>query len=266
MIVFSDLDRSIIYSKRFFENDNSELEIELYNGENISYISKKTIELIKKIKQSSYFIPTTTRTIDQFKRISFSRYGLDFKYAITSNGGNILVDKEIDKEYELFIKEKLKLSSHIEDIIELLEKYKKIDGIKKIRKAEELFLYIVVDKSTFDFKSIEPFVKQIKHLNWDTYINSTKVYFVPSALKKSTAIKYICNKFKCEETCAIGDSIMDKDMLDICKNSYVLNHGDLTNLLNKDTLFSISTQNSFKGTEEILNEIILYQEKLNNNI
>ena len=59
---------------------------------------------------------------------------------------------------------------------------------------------------------------------------------------------------------------MDKDMLDICKNSYVLNHGDLTNLLNKDTLFSISTQNSFKGTEEILNEIILYQEKLNNNI
>ena len=108
MIVFSDLDRSIIYSKRFLKDDTTKLEIEIYNGENISYISKETVELIKKIKQNSYFIPTTTRTIEQFKRISFSKYGLDFKYAVTSNGGNILVNGEVDKEYKLLIKEKLK--------------------------------------------------------------------------------------------------------------------------------------------------------------
>ena len=135
MIVFSDLDRSIIYSKRFLKDDTTKLEIEIYNGENISYISKETVELIKKIKKNCYFIPTTTRTIEQFKRISFSKYGLDFKYAVTSNGGNILVNGEVDKEYKLLIKEKLKLSSHIKDIIKLLENYKSIKGIKKIRKA-----------------------------------------------------------------------------------------------------------------------------------
>lgn len=262
MIVFSDLDRSIIYSKRFLKDDTTKLEIEIYNGENISYISKETVELIKKIKQNSYFIPTTTRTIEQFKRISFSKYGLDFKYAVTSNGGNILVNGEVDKEYKLLIKEKLKLSSHIKDIIELLENYKSIKGIKKIRKAEELFLYIVIDRDTFDFKLLQPFIDEIKKLNWDTYINGTKIYFLPAELKKSTAVKYLCNKLQYKDTFAIGDSIMDKDMLDVCKNSYVLKHGELSNLIdnNCDNL-SISTRQSFNGTEEILNKIILCQTK-----
>ena len=245
MIVFSDLDRSIIYSKRFLKDDTTKLEIEIYNGENISYISKETVELIKKIKQNSYFIPTTTRTIEQFKRISFSKYGLDFKYAVTSNGGNILVNGEVDK-----------------DIIELLENYKSIKGIKKIRKAEELFLYIVIDRDTFDFKLLQPFIDEIKKLNWDTYINGTKIYFLPAELKKSTAVKYLCNKLQHKDTFAIGDSIMDKDMLDVCKNSYVLKHGELSNLIdnNCDNL-SISTRQSFNGTEEILNKIILCQTK-----
>ena len=36
MVVFSDLDRSIIYSKKFIQNESNPLDIEIYNGENIS--------------------------------------------------------------------------------------------------------------------------------------------------------------------------------------------------------------------------------------
>ena len=52
MVVFSDLDRSIIYSKRFLGKDKSELEIEIYKNENISYISKKTVKLIKQLQKN----------------------------------------------------------------------------------------------------------------------------------------------------------------------------------------------------------------------
>lgn len=266
MAVFSDLDRSIIYSKRFLGENSKELEIEVYKGENISYISRKTVNLIKKINKNSCFIPTTTRTIEQFKRIEFAKYGLNFKYAITSNGGNILINGEIDKDYKIFIEKKLEQSLSIDDTIKLLQKYKSLDGIKKIRKAEELFFYIVVDKEEFDLKSIEGFIREIKGLNWDTYINGTKVYFVPSALKKSTAIKYICDKLNYKQTFAIGDSIMDKDMLEFCRRSYLLSHGDLVNMLQKENQFLVSKKSGFEGTEEVLNSIILFQEKSNNNI
>ena len=262
MVVFSDLDRSIIYSKRFLGEDKSELEIEIYKNENISYISKKTVELIKQIKERREFIPTTTRTLEQFKRIEFSKYDIDFKYAITTNGGNILVDGEIDREYKSFINQKLKNSLHIDETMKLLEEYKNIKGIKKIRKADDLFFYIVVDNTLFDLKYIESFINKIKNLNWETYINGTKVYFLPKELKKSTAIKYICDKFGYKDTFGIGDSIMDKDMLDFCKNSYLLNHGDLVNLLNKENKYIISKQNGFRGSEEVLNNIISYQENI----
>ena len=178
MVVFSDLDRSIIYSKRFLGKDKSELEIEIYKNENISYISKKTVKLIKQLQKNIEFIPTTTRNIEQFKRIEFSKYDIDFKYAITSNGGNILVNGQIDSEYKDYINQKLKNSIHIDEIMKLLEEYKNIKGIKKIRKADNIFAYIVVDNKIFDLKYIELFINKIKDLNWETYINGTKIYFL----------------------------------------------------------------------------------------
>ena len=154
MVVFSDLDRSIIYSKKFLKEDD-QLDIEIYKGENISYISKDTVELIKKIKNDSHFIPATTRTIEQIKRINFKKYGLDFKYVITSNGGNILIDGMIDREYKILIDEKLKSSSPISEVVNLFEGYKSIEGILKFRVVEDLFFYIVIDEDIFDLKNIE---------------------------------------------------------------------------------------------------------------
>ena len=262
MVVFSDLDRSIIYSKRFLGKDKSKLEIEIYKNENISYISKKTVKLIKQLQKNIEFIPTTTRNIEQFKRIEFSKYDIDFKYAITSNGGNILVNGQIDSEYKDYINQKLKNSIHIDEIMKLLEEYKNIKGIKKIRKADNIFAYIVVDNKIFDLKYIELFINKIKDLNWETYINGTKIYFLPQELKKSTAIKYICDKFGYKNTFAIGDSIMDKDMLDFCRSSYLLRHGDLVNSLSKENKYIISRECGFRGSEEVLKYIISYKENI----
>lgn len=259
MVVFSDLDRSIIYSSKFLNNDFSQLDkldIEIYNGKNISYISKNTIEYIKKIKSIYEFIPTTTRTIEQFKRIDFQNYGIDFKYAITSNGGNILINGVKDLEYKKIIDEKLKDCLDISKMIDLFEPLRKIKGIEKFRVAEDLFFYIVIDKEVFDIKELDDFIKDIKEHKWDVYISGRKIYFLPEVVKKSTAIKYLCEKFSYNETFAIGDSTMDEDMLNLCENSYILKHGDLINKLTDKKEFIISDNEGFMGSEEILHSII----------
>ena len=46
MIVFSDLDRSIIYSNKFLNADSKYANIEIYREKEISYISLDTINLI----------------------------------------------------------------------------------------------------------------------------------------------------------------------------------------------------------------------------
>ena len=162
-------------------------------------------------------------------------------------------------EYKDYINQKLKNSIHIDEIMKLLEEYKNIKGIKKIRKADNIFAYIVVDNKIFDLKYIELFINKIKDLNWETYINRTKIYFLPQELKKSTAIKYICDKFGYKNTFGIGDSIMDKDMLDFCRSSYLLRHGDLVNSLSKENKYIISRECGFRGSEEVLKYIISYK-------
>lgn len=260
MVVFSDLDRSIIYSKKFLQDNIDLFEIELYKNENISYISKNTVEKIKDIKKNCYFIPTTTRTIDQFNRIDFKRYGIDFKYAITANGGNILVDGKIDRGYESYIEKKLKESANIDEVVAAFKIYKNIDGINNLKIAQNLFFYIVVEERLFDIKKIDEFKDFINNLKWDMYVSGRKIYFLPRAIKKSTAIKYICENLGYEETFAIGDSTMDIDMLEFCKNSYVLKHGDILNHINNSS-FTISEDYGFLGTEKILDDVIKIQNK-----
>ncbi len=263
MVVFSDLDRSIIYSKKFINKKIDLLDIEIYNGENISYISKKTIELIKKIKSNSCFIPTTTRTIEQFKRIDFKKYEIDFKYIITSNGGNILIDGKVDDNYKLFLNDRLNKSATIKEAISLFYKYNIVEGVKKFRVAEDIFFYLVIDIEKFDMKKLDMFEKELKYLNWKIYISGRKIYFLPEELKKSTAINYICKNFGYTHTFSIGDSTMDEDMLNFCKYSYILRHGDLINNLKNTHKFNISENEGFLGSEEILKDILLCQNNIN---
>ena len=72
MYIFSDLDRTIIYSNKFLDTDVRYQNIEKYEGRDISYISLNTIRYIKKLQDMGMFIPTTTRTTEQFNRINFN--------------------------------------------------------------------------------------------------------------------------------------------------------------------------------------------------
>lgn len=52
----------------------------------------------------SYFIPVTTRTIEQFQRITLFQNEIIPEYAITSNGGNILHNGKQDVTWNKEIK------------------------------------------------------------------------------------------------------------------------------------------------------------------
>ncbi len=108
------------------------------------------------------FIPTTTRTVEQFKRIEFNKYGIYFPWSITSNGGVILKDNEILKSWS----EKIdKLKSDYEPIESMIYKFKdylNVDGITNFKVAEDIFFYIVVDFSKFNLESIKEYTNVLE--------------------------------------------------------------------------------------------------------
>jgi hypothetical protein len=62
---------------------------------------------------------------------------------------------------------------------------------------------------------------------WKLYISGNKIYFIPNAINKENAIKYVCDILGVEEFSSIGDSMLDKEMLKMSKQPYCLKHGEL---------------------------------------
>ncbi|MBO3443383.1 HAD hydrolase family protein [Clostridium sp. CCUG 7971] len=255
MIVFSDLDRSVIYSNKFLNTDRKYENIEIYNNKDISYISLDTIKYIKKIQEDGLFIPTTTRTFEQFKRINFSSKNIEFTWAITSNGGTILRDNKIFDKWNKEVDKILQKACPIEKMVSDFEKYTRLPGITNFKIAEKLFFYIVVDYNEFKVSMIEEYTSTLGSKNWTFYVSGRKIYFLPKDISKENAIDYLVNYLEIEKFSVIGDSTMDLGMLNIGHMSYVLRHGDLLKY-NIDKNFIISKYEGMRGSEEVLSSII----------
>ena len=103
-IFATDLDRSLMFSSKFLEEGMKSVCIETLEGKEISYMLEESLNLLDKVKGTSGlgFIPVTTRSVEQYKRVSSIQ---DCEYAITTNGGVILhKGKKYDK-WEKHIKE-----------------------------------------------------------------------------------------------------------------------------------------------------------------
>lgn len=63
MTVFhSDLDNTLIYSGRH-EIGEEKLPVELYEGREVSFVTRTSLSLLREIRERAVFVPTTTRTL-----------------------------------------------------------------------------------------------------------------------------------------------------------------------------------------------------------
>lgn len=257
MIYFSDLDRTLIYSNKFIGKGQNEICIETLNCEEISYMSLKSIEYLREILKHKKFIPTTTRSIEQYRRINFEEQDIHFEWSIVSNGGNILYKGEVVKEWNEILNEKMKTCESLELVMESFkENYGNICGIKKIRDVDKVFFYIVVDKEVFNENYIEDFKEFFLKFKWDTYVNGRKMYFLPEVVTKEAAIEFLSNYLNEKKFAALGDSIMDLNMIKYAKKAYIPRGSYIENYDVNSNVY-ISLKSGFEGIEEILKSILI---------
>lgn len=207
MIVFNvDLDNTMIYSYKH-NIGSDKMDVELYNGRNISFITNKTHDMLLKLKDKVLIVPTTTRTVEQYKRINL-QIG-DIKYALTCNGGVLLVN---GREDETWYKESCRL---VKDSIEsMLKAMSILENDKRrtfeVRFIKELFVFTKCDEP-------ESVVNELKEVLDEKLVNvfnnGIKIYVVPKTLSKGMAIKRFSEYIKAEKIIAAGDSEFDISMI-----------------------------------------------------
>ena len=76
------LDNTLIFSKGFVKNEDV-IAVEYKDNQELSYITKQALEILKKLNEKITIVPITSRSLEEFKQLTF--YSM-FEHTILSNG------------------------------------------------------------------------------------------------------------------------------------------------------------------------------------
>ncbi len=207
MIIFNtDLDNTIIYS---YKHDIGQQKLcsEIYQGREISFVTSKTAQLLKEANSRVLLVPTTTRTIEQYRRIDLG-FGVP-EYALVCNGGVLLRNGEEDEDwYEESYESVLDCQKMLSEAEKILEKDS--NRIFEIRNIRSLFIFT---KCNEPLQTVEMLRSRLDENLIDVFNNGVKVYAVPKALSKGTAVKRLKKLVGAEYNISAGDSEFDVSML-----------------------------------------------------
>lgn len=202
----SDLDNTILYSYKH-EIGETKNCVEVYQGRQISYMTHETARLLSGLKEKMSIVPTTTRTVEQYKRLDLSV--ISPKYALVCNGGALLVDGEEDMDW---YKESLALISDSREMLKYGEWLLGQDENRcfEVRNIKGLFIFT---KSEKPFTSVMWLKERLDESLTDIFSNGAKVYIVPKRLNKGMAVSRFQKRYPSDLVIAAGDSEFDIPML-----------------------------------------------------
>ncbi|MBR1646684.1 MAG: HAD hydrolase family protein [Selenomonadaceae bacterium] len=199
-----DLDGTLIHSyKKFRDGD---ICVEIYDGHEQSFISPRALDLLKKISAQIDFVPITTRSIAQYRRIFWTE---DFrpKVAVVANGSYLLDGDEQKNFLRDFVDEEI--SRELET---LREKFSTDDRFNICRIVDESFLFL---RRSDDFDG---------EISFDTNLTvgqtGKKIYLFPPRLNKGEALKKLSEKFPADKIFCAGDSEIDFPMLELADEAF----------------------------------------------
>ncbi|MEH7083011.1 hypothetical protein V7139_09790 [Neobacillus drentensis] len=255
MIFASDLDRTLVYSKRAIEDlgkdDSFVLKpVEKKDDDWVAYMTTSSYSALKKLAMNSLFIPVTTRTTEQFDRFHIFKDDIPIKYAITSNGANIIYQGMLLKDWSTNIINRMTEESVTQEV--LLTKLKKegfvFDG--HMKQAENLFFYFILN--SLPPASDLQVIHEVAVLNgWRISLQGRKLYFIPRAISKGDALEYISKREGMKVIAGAGDSILDWDFLKNCHYRFVPAHGELAKVSGTND-YTLTKNKGIVAGEEII--------------
>lgn len=205
-IFTTDLDGTVIYSEKHEFNSHKRL-VET-NGDYKAYMNEKLYSSLDEYNKQILFVPVTTRSIGQYRRINFP---IVPRYALVLNGAILLKNGEIDKEW---LCESYKMCEDYQDDLLQAVKVVKCSGYKcsHIDLYDIFFLFIKTESPSSVFQLL---CSQLNLNNVTVYRKNGKIYVIPKPMEKGMAVKRLKDRFDIDFIIAAGDSDMDKSMLDI---------------------------------------------------
>lgn len=259
MIFTTDLDRTLIFSKRRFDPEKIKtVAVEQREGVDCAFMTPRAYECFQKVREKTIFIANTMRGIEQAKRICFIKDN-SCDYVVAQNGLYLFRKGEADDTYSELIK---RLSSQtavsFDDAIITVQK--ELKGIECMSKRYEYMAVFFVDLSLWEPALYIELRSRFEKQGWELYIQGKKLYLSPKAVDKGVALHFIQEREQDGDTIGFGDSYFDIPMLKACETGYSLKDSELESI-HPDFFIHYSKAPGILGSEEILADIQNYIEQ-----
>lgn len=245
MIIFTDIDDTLMKTERKIKGDASQLKVGALNknGEPISFMDKKREKLVDQFLGNAISIPVTARSKDGFKnlQIKFNHH------AVLNFGATILnADGNLDANWYDYIKKLSKKQNQektfdivSKNIVSALKKHKEYYEEKnfkdeKNKKSFEVRIVIEDGIHTFmNFRDFYPNIEKRKILKQEIdniirnndienefYIYETDrdLALIPNFISKRLGVEYLLNEhYSCEDVIiGLGDNKNDMSFMSLC--------------------------------------------------
>ncbi len=268
MVFASDLDSTLIYSSRHCKliEQSKLLPVDFYKN-SCSCITSSMHHALEHINDTMMFIPVTTRSKNQYKRIKYFNDVIKPKYAVVANGGIILKNGIELKSWSDISSAKLKEVVTLKAMIKLCNFFLEGDFVESYKTCDDLFIYSIIDedklinsisKGEVNLDYLETLRNFCKNHNYSVSKQGRKVYIVPNCINKYDPVNYIMQLENINMLVAAGDSLLDYPMIKHSNYGIIPSHGEL--LLNfPDKIFSsniyITKESGILAGKEILDVV-----------
>jgi hydroxymethylpyrimidine pyrophosphatase-like HAD family hydrolase len=208
-----DLDNTLIYGKP--ASPGAYTPAESVAGKTVTYISKKALALLENLDPRIAFVPVTARSIEEYRRVGFFASHIP-RCAVTSLGGVILKDGEIDAEWQERCR---KIAAPVSAEMEALCARARNDArVSRARIVDDVYLFV---KS----KAAETVAAEIAKggaLDRFTVLRrKEKIYVVPKGIDKGCATQRAREMLGAHQLLAAGDSEADIPFLALADCAFV---------------------------------------------
>ena len=228
-LVASDLDRTLIYSakaRRLGADGAPTVCVEVHDGKQASFMTARSADLLAALAEHATLVPVTTRIVEQYDRIRLPG-PFPPAYAITANGGVLLVGGQPDKAWRAQIVTALAQSNPLDEVWDHVAQVLHPGFTEKLRNADGMFCYAVIKPDLLPEGFVADVAGWAAERGWRTSLQGRKLYWVPDRLTKSAAVREVARRVGCDRVVAAGDSLLDVDLLLGADRGIHPRHGEL---------------------------------------
>ena len=203
-MVLSDLDGTLVHSSRRCPDVQGAVVVEVYEERAVGFMSPTAWAALAELQSRSVFVPATARTARQYGRIRFPERP---RVAIVAAGGVILVDGEPDPAWMQVTR--AMVDDTAATVADVVERMRGLEVVEEPRSGDDRFACVKVAAGG-DTGSFESWCR---NHGWRVVCQDGRVYALPLGMSKAAAIPRVAELVGAPPTMALGDGLMDVEML-----------------------------------------------------